>query len=74
MNTTVSTFKVGEIELPAAYVERMRRLPGIEADAFFHAVCEEAPVKGLRVNALKGDLTGLLRETFPDMTPVPAAE
>lgn len=79
MNTTVSTFKVGEIELPAAYVERMRRLPGIEADAFFHAVCEEAPVKGLRVNALKAvsdgakegvGLTELLRETFPDMTPV----
>ncbi|MBQ9511825.1 MAG: RsmF rRNA methyltransferase first C-terminal domain-containing protein [Lachnospiraceae bacterium] len=57
----------------------MRRLPGIEADAFFHAVCEGSPVKGLRVNPLKAvsggaeetkSLTALLQKTFPDMTPV----
>lgn len=41
------------MRLPIEFEERMKRLLGAEYDAFYHALCYEDAVKGLRVNPVK---------------------
>ena len=71
----MSTFECGGVKLPEVYVERMKRLFGNEADAFFHAVCAEAPRKGLRLNRCKAHgEKRLLEENGFHVAPLPWEE
>ena len=44
------------MKLPVEFENRMKRLLGAEYDAFYHALCHEDAVKGLRVNSVKASV------------------
>lgn len=52
------------MKLPIEFENRMKRLLGAEYDAFYHALCHEDAVKGLRVNSVK-----VSPETFAQHAP-----
>ena len=58
------------MNLPLEFENRMRRLLGSEYDAFYGALCNEAAVKGLRVNAAKVDADVFARHAPFDMEPL----
>ena len=59
------------MNLPLEFENRMRRLLGSEYDAFYGALCNEAAVKGLRVNAAKVDADVFARHAPFDLEAIP---
>ena len=56
------------------FKERMRRIPGLDAEALFCALEDGAPVRGLRVNTLKISVEDFLKRTHLKLTPLGYAE
>ncbi|HEX2938537.1 MAG TPA: RsmF rRNA methyltransferase first C-terminal domain-containing protein [Ruminiclostridium sp.] len=59
--------------LPAAFLERMKSLPGFDFDSFIKAY-EEPPFRGLRVNTLKCGVERFLNISPFQLSKVPFAE
>ncbi|MBQ9785623.1 MAG: SAM-dependent methyltransferase [Clostridia bacterium] len=59
------------MELPIAFVARMKRLLGSEYDAFEAALSRESAVKGLRVNAHKVSVDAFVQNAPFALDPIP---